>query len=187
MPMPPLTAFALLVLSSAAFGCTPKQQAPPAVASPASVTAPPSAASASHASFEQRHVYRFDFVLTANDGASPASSTSFTLNLQEGEKGEMIVGKNVPLSRATPTSSGPPSASPRQDVGMKVVAMFRTAGDDVILDMNTEMSASEPPSSIRKLASKGNALASPGKPALVTTLESDNTRYQLTVTPTKLR
>lgn len=49
------------------------------------------------------------------------------------------------------------------------------------------MSAFEPPTSVRKMVAKGNALATSGKSALVTTLEDDHKKYQLTVTPTKLR
>ena len=136
----------------------------------------------------ERHVYRFDFALTANDGTSPPSSTSFTLVLQEHEKGEVVVGKNVSLSTAGPAGSGPPMAAARQDVGVKVAALFRTSGnDDVVLEVSTEMSAFEPPTSVRKVVAKGNALATSGKPALVTTLEDDHKKYQLTVTPTKLR
>jgi hypothetical protein len=133
----------------------------------------------------ERHVYRFDFVLSAGDGATPATSTAFTLNLQEFEKGEMVVGKNVALTTASATPAGSPSA--RQDVGIKVAALFRMSGDDLLLDVMTEMSAFEPPSSIRKVVSKGNALAATGKTTLVTTLENDNKKYQLSVTPTKLR
>jgi hypothetical protein len=37
------------------------------------------------------------------------------------------------------------------------------------------------------MVAKGNAVASLGKPAVVTTLEDGGKRYQLSVTPTKLR
>ena len=72
---------------------------------------------------------------------------------------------------------------------MKVAASFRMAatGDDVVLDVVTEMSTFDPPTTVRKMVMKGNAIASAGKPALVTTLEDDHKKFQLTVTPTKLR
>ena len=180
---PIIAAISLLVLSSVAQGCAPQQQAaPPAAGAHATAaTAPPQTMGG------ERHVYRFDFVLTSNDGTGPATTTAFTLNLQEFEKGEMVVGKNVPLTTGGSTTTGAPPASPRQDVGMKVAATFRASGEDLLLDVSTEMSAFEPPSSIRKVVSKGNALATAGKPTLVTTLENDNKKYQLTVTPTKLR
>jgi hypothetical protein len=121
-----------------------------------------------------RHVYRFDFVLTSNDGAAPASSTAFSLNLQEFDKGELLIGKNVALPQ-------------RQDVGVRMVAEFRMTGDDPLLAVSTELSAFEPPSSVRKVAVKGSALAPTGKSTLVTTLTSDDKQYRLTVTPTMLR
>ena len=70
---------------------------------------------------------------------------------------------------------------------MKVVARYRMWGDDLLLVVDTELSAFEAPSSIRKVVAKGDALASAGKSTVVTSLESDNKKYQLTVTPTKLR
>jgi hypothetical protein len=172
---------ALLLLSSIVAGCAPQQACPP-VASVATMSSPAKTA--------DRHVYRFDFVLSSSDASGTPSTTTFTLNLQEFDKGEVVVGKNVSLSPLPPGGgSSPPMASARQDVGVKVAASFRMTptGDDVLLDVVTEMSAFEPPTSIRKMVMKGNAIAAAGKPALVTTLEDDHKKYQLTVTPTKLR
>jgi len=169
-------------------GCAPHQQTPPPAAS-----APTLATRSGGPTRDDRPVYRFDFVVTAVDGSNAPASTSFTLNLQERDKGEMVVGKNVPLSAPPPpppSGSGTPAhstGSARQDVGLKVAAGFWMVGDDLMLDVAIEMSAFEPPSTIRKVVAKGNALATPGKPSLVTTLEDDHKRYQLTVTPTKLR
>lgn len=190
MPLPPTIALAaLLLLSASAIGCMPQQQAP-AVGStthaPAGGTA--TSTSAGHARSADRHVYRFDFVLAASEGGAAPTSTAFSLNLQEADRGEMVVGKNVPLSPSPPLGSpGPSIAAVRQDVGMKVGAQFHMSGDDVVLDVALEMSTFDPPSTIRKMVAKGNALATVGTPAVVTTLEADNKHYQLTVTPTKLR
>ena len=208
MPTSKTTAIVvLLALSTAAIGCMPQQQAPPPVASaslaPAASASPPPPTVASAPPHPRgteerprerdRHVYRFDFVLTSNEGAAAPSSTSFTLNLEDGQKGELLVGKNVPISPAP--AAAPPGApagmggfaAPRQDVGTKVLASFRSQGDDVLLEVSLEMSAFDPPSTIRKVVARGNALAAVGKPALVTTLEDDHKRYQLSVTSTKLR
>jgi hypothetical protein len=178
----------LLALSALATGCAPQQVAAPPVASAHPTTSTASATPPQTVGGE-RHVHRLDFVLTGTDGTTPPTSTAFTLNLEEFEKGEMVVGKNMPLTQSTASSSGPaPSvATARHDVGMKVAARYRMTGDDLLLVVETEMSAFEPPSSVRKVVAKGNALASIGKSSLVTTLESDNKKYQLTVTPTKLR
>jgi hypothetical protein len=178
----------MLSLCSVGVGCMPAQQGPPPAPCPAlsSAAAPATAPVGPRA---ERHVYRFDFVLTTSDGSGPPSSTAFTLNLQEHDKGEMHVGRNVPLAppSAAAPGSGPPVSSTRQDVGIKVAAQFQAAGDDALLDVTVEMSSFEPPSAIRKMVAKGNAVASLGKPAVVTTLEDGGKRYQLSVTPTKLR
>jgi hypothetical protein len=176
------TLAALLALSSAGFGCVPLQacpQAAPAAPAPSAAAPLPSAA--------ERHVYRFDFVLTATDASGAPTTTAFTLNLEEADRGEVVIGKNVALS-APPAAGSPSVASARQDVGIKVAASFRMAGDDLLLDVITEMSAFDPSTlSIRKLVARGNSLASAGKSALVATIEEEHRKYQLTVTPTKLR
>lgn len=187
---------ALLLLSAAGAGCAPGQACPPATT--ATQSSPSTAVGATKLPPVDRHVYRFDFVLTSTDGSSapPGGGTTFSLVLQEADKGEVVLGKNVALSPSPSPSPSPPGGgaatppwSARQDVGMKVAASYRMtgAGDDVVLDVVTEMSTFEPPSSVRKMVMKGNAIAAPGKPALVTTLDDDHKKFQLTVTPTKLR
>ena len=112
------------------------------------------------------------------------------MSLQELEKGEMHIGKNVPLHVTSPSATGGVATgavgTPRQDVGTKLQAAYRMVGDDLLLDVTFEMSASDPPA-IRKVTARGNALATPGKSALVASLDEDKKHYQLTVTPTKLR
>ena len=168
-----------LALSSAAMGCAPHE------ACPAVTTA-----AAPHAQANDRRVYRFDFGLSTSDGTGAAPTTSsFTLSMQEGDVGEVHVGKNVALS--APSVAGPTAPStasgPRQDVGLKVGARFRAMGDEPLLDVSLEMSSFDPPSTIRKVVAKGDVLASAGKPVLVTSLEDDHKRYQLTVTATRVR
>jgi hypothetical protein len=196
MLMKPAIAIAgLLGVCAASTGCFPPEPPPrastanmenAAYAPSAPATTQGSPPPAHPSDVAGPHVYRFDFVLTSNDGSTAAPTTSFTLNLQEGQRGEVVIGKNVPLS-APPAVPGVTAPSPRQDVGLKVSADFRTLGDDVLLEVTTEMSAFEPPSAIRKVVAKGNALASANRPSLVTSLDDDRKHYQLMVTPTKLR
>ncbi|HSQ67839.1 MAG TPA: hypothetical protein VLM85_31730 [Polyangiaceae bacterium] len=129
-----------------------------------------------------RPVYRLDFVLAASDVAGATRNTAFTLNLEEGEHGDVLVGRNVSLAPA-----GTPAAGPRQDVGLKLVASYFMRGDALLLVVSSELSALEAPSDVRKLVARGEALAEPGKATVVTSLDDDHKRYQLTVTPTKLR
>jgi hypothetical protein len=192
----------LLVVSAFAAGCMPQQTPPPATSSsatpsltnapppttaqPPPTSAPPTPPPPSHGEHAS-HVYRLDFVLTG-DPSSGSPSTSFTLNLMEHEKGSVHVGKNVPLSPPPTTGiATTPAVGARQDVGLKVAAQYRIVGDDLLLEVSTEMSSWDPPSTIRKISANGNALATPGKQAIVMSLDEDKKHYQLAVTATKLR
>jgi hypothetical protein len=170
-----------LVTSIAAVGCSPSQTCP-------AVTT----AAGPRAGEQARAVYRFDFGLTTSDGTgAPPVASSFTLNLMEHDKGEVHVGKNVALTTSTATSASggqAPVTSARQDVGLKVAAHFYMAGDEPLLDVALEMSSFDPPSNaIRKVVVKSDVLAFTGKPAVVTSLDDDHKRYQLTVTATRVR
>ncbi len=173
-----------LVGACSAVGCAPQQ-----VATPRLTAAPPTLGSSVLASLPargERHVFRFDFVLSETDGHAVPATTSFTLNLEEGAKGEIVSGRNVAIAPTGPRPL-PRISSPRQDVGARIGATFRTLGDDALLDVNMALNAVESSSSIRNFVSNGYALAPLGKPTLVTTLENDGTRYELTVVATKLR
>lgn len=200
----------ILFLSIGAQACAQPQAAPPSSASSAVSAAPiapppppPSAppqppppagpppatahahAHAAHGPSDHAHVYRLDFVLSSKDGAA-AATTSFSLILEEGRNGEVVVGKNVPLS--PPPANGVTTASPRQDVGLKVKALYHSsATDELLFDIATEMSSYDPPSAIRKVLVNGNAVAAAGKSAVVMRLDDDRKHYELAVTPTKIR
>lgn len=195
--MPTCRQLALLIvigswIASIGIGCAPNRSACPAQ-TPAPT--PPAVRADEN---EPRHVYRFDFVLTVTDASGAPIATAFTLNLAERQTGELMVGKNIPLVMAAPpsapTPSGPGAPPPpphvptgmRQDVGNKVSAVFRTTGDDVLLDVSTEMTSSDPPV-IQKTIMRGSALATAGKTVVVCSLDEDHKRFQLSVTPTKLR
>ena len=178
---------AALASAIATTGCfqAPRASAPSADAAASTPASSPQAPPRTAGSSE-RHVYRFDFVLSSDEGGAAPTSASFTLNLQELEKGEVVFGKNVALSTAGATASGPAPIA-RQDVGIKVSVICRAVGDEVVLEVSAEVSSFEPPSTVRKVVSRGSALATPGKPSLVATLDEDHQRHRLTVTATKLR
>lgn len=129
----------------------------------------------------ERPVYRLDFVLSADDAGGAPSSTSFTLNLEEHEKGEAMVGENVVLGGV---SAGGGTA--RADVGAKLKARYRTVGEDLLLDVEMELSSSHA-SDVSKVRASTNALAAPGKSSLVAVLDDRHHQYRLAVTPTRLR
>lgn len=132
---------------------------------------------------DQTHVYRLDFTVVESDGGKAPTSTSYTLNLEERHSGEIKVGSNVALSGPTP------GATMRADVGLRLRASFTTVGDDLLVDDDIEVSATQGSQTFRKMAATGNALIAPGKPALVASVEDPigHKRYQVTVRATRLR
>jgi hypothetical protein len=110
---------------------------------------------------------------------------TFTMNLEERHRGEIMTGSNVALS---------PSGGARVDVGMKVKAEYDTIGDDILLESSAELSAAESgqpgqPSTIHKVSASGEALVTPGRPTLVASADDPqgHSSYRLMVTATKLR
>jgi hypothetical protein len=214
MPLPRIVATALVALAVATTGCAQPQAAAVAPTGPgldASGSPPltamesgpllhhgftrvPPPGSQGHEGHEpgrphgDPRVYRLDFILTTKEGPTVTPATSFTLHLVEGSHGEMVVGRNVTLSSGTGTAPTALGAAPsaRQDVGLKVKVHYRAVGEDLLFEVTTELSALEPPSTVRMVVATGNALATPGKAALVLALDDDKRHYELTVTPSKL-
>lgn len=191
-----------LVLAAAVLGCSatcPQAPAETAAPAPRSTNLQPASGEArAKTPPEQRHVYRLEFAVSASDGGKPASSSAYTLNVEEDRGGELHIGSNVPLQ----TNVSPGGAAPRQDVGLKIRCSFTSAGDDLLLHTSVEMSSVDDPPperdrvrepsaalAIRKISTAGDAVVSPSKPALVNSLEDPIThrRYQVTATATKLR
>lgn len=156
-------AAATLALSATAVACAPVATPPPSIA---------------HMPRE-RHVYRLDFVVTAGDPSKAPAPSKYTVNVEEERHAEIHVGANVPLG----------NGNVRQDVGLRLHCELSTVGDDLLLHNDTELSAADAPPAIHKVSARGDALVSPGKPALVASLEEpvSHTRYEVTVTATKLR
>jgi hypothetical protein len=48
-------------------------------------------------SLENRHVWRVDFTVAANDPGKPVTSSAYTLNVEEHQSGEVRMGTNVAL------------------------------------------------------------------------------------------
>lgn len=164
MRTPLLSLVALLALP---LGCASARPAPPVAEAPH--------ASRSRGPTEARHVYRLDFVLAAADGALAGS---YSLNVEEDMSAELHDGSNVQL---TPQS--------RADVGIKLWCSYALVGDDLLLRSKLEMSSMQEGGAMRKLASDGETLLSPGKASLVTSMQDPvaHAKMTLTVTATKLR
>ncbi|HEY2370826.1 MAG TPA: hypothetical protein VGH87_30745 [Polyangiaceae bacterium] len=128
---------------------------------------------------EDRHVYRVDFVVVANEPGKPAQSSAYTLNLEDYDNGELHLGSNVQL---TPQS--------RQDLGLKIKASLRPmTNDDLLLHDAVELSAVEEAQTIHKITTSGDALLHGGQQTLVASLEDplSHKRYQVSASATRLR
>jgi hypothetical protein len=139
-----------------------------------------------------RHVYRLDYAITLHDHGKPPVTSVYALNVEEDSHGELRAGANVPL--VVGTASAPQSASPRQDVGVKLDCQLARAGADILLRNHVELSgvadANEPgPRTIHRIDAHDDVVIAPGKTALVANIEEPTThaRYEVTVTATKLR
>jgi hypothetical protein len=127
-----------------------------------------------------RHVYRLDFTINESDAAKPPNATTCTLNLEEKRSGEIKLGSNISL---------PGNPSVRTDVGLLLHASYIAVGEDLLVDNDVEITAAANAQSFRKMSAKGNALVTPGKPALVASVEDpiSHRRYQVMLTASKLR
>jgi hypothetical protein len=133
---------------------------------------PASSAPAQHA------LYRLDFELTTTQAGKAAYTTAmFSLNLDEHRQAEAMIGENVPLAGPNPA---------RQNVGIKVKASFEMYGADLLLDVDTELTSLAASPTIHKIEARDVALATPGKKAVVASIDRDGVHTQLVVTPTKL-
>jgi hypothetical protein len=132
---------------------------------------------------EQRHVYRLDFVVAENDAGKAATSTTYTLNLEEKHTGEIKMGTNVELPGSAP------GTTMRADIGLVLRTSFTSVGEELLVDGEVEISAAKDAHTFHKMSAKGSALVAQGKPALVASVEDpvSHKRYQMTVTATRLR
>ncbi len=165
------------VLTALLAGCTVVCPVPPASAQV--VTAPPPHP---HLAASARHLYRLDFNITGTSlGTGAALAGAYTMNLEENRNGEIHSGMNVPMT---------PGSNARMDVGVKIKATYALAGDELLLDTDTELSSVDEPSGVHKLTARSEAALLPGKPATMIASIDDpqgKQRYLLTVAATKLR
>jgi hypothetical protein len=130
---------------------------------------------------EPRHVYRLDFAVAESEAGKAATSTTYTLNLEDKHPGEIKAGTNIALATH--------GATVRADLGLALHASFISLGEELLLDDEVEISAAKDAQTFRKLSARGNALVTPGKPSLVASLDdpAGHKRYEVTVTATRLR
>lgn len=137
------------------------------------------------------HVYRLDYVVTVREPGKAEVSSAYEMNVEDGTNGDLHAGANIPL---VVNSSKGALASPRQDVGLALVAKATRVGDGLLLHNTFELSApgedvGEGARSIRKISTHDDAVLELGKPALVARVEvpASRAQYEVTVTAVELR
>ncbi len=133
-------------------------------------------------------IYRLDFTLSSNDAKSNVPEGTFTMNLQENEVGVLSTGRVIAVPVSTASDKGG-AATMRTDVGLSLNESYRMVGGDLLVRSSAEFSGVEDSGVLRKLAAKDEALVTPGKATLVSSIDdaSSHKKYQVLVTATKLR
>lgn len=157
---------AALAAASFAVGCASSK---PTIAPPQAVRTP-----------DTRHVYRLDIVLAETAPGKAPTSNSYTLNLEEYDNGEIVMGSNMVLEPHM-----------RMDVGLKIKASLRPSSDGIVLHDAIEMSGVDDSaqSAIHKLTTMGDAVLRQGQPVLVASLDDplSHKHYQVTAAATLIR
>jgi hypothetical protein len=172
------------IAAASSLGCTivfPAPTAAPVATLTAQAPVATAAMSRAEGAKASRHLYRLDFAIAGpGAGATTTNNGTYTMNLEEGRHGELVSGDNVPLA---------PGGHARTDVGLKIKASYAMSGEDLLVETDTEMSSVDEPTGVHKMVTRGYALVSPGKPALLASVDDSQgkKRYQITVAATKLR
>lgn len=141
-------------------------------------------------------VYRFDYVLSSERPGGAPTNATYSLSIQEHEKGTQRVGQNVPLQAGAPAgSSGPAPVVARVDIGFKVTATFEVTGPTLSLHSAVEFStigdATVPagPVGIDRVTTDSTTVVTPGQETQVAIMEEAHShrKYKLVVTATKIR
>jgi hypothetical protein len=150
------------------------------------------ASEASKAPEKPVSVYRLEFVVRELEGGKTINSRAYTMSVEDGDVGRIRVGNKIPFSSAKDQFQ-------YFDVGINIDCRLRDLGSYILLE-NTQIEISsivkdEPagggtPNPIMRQARASVAAAiTPGKPAVITSMDdvSSNRRYEVEVTATKLK
>jgi hypothetical protein len=126
-------------------------------------------------------VYHLEVEVSTNEPGLPASTTDLTLNLEEEKGGEVSIGENVPMP-----GQGTGATALRQHVGMRLGMFYEMHGTDLLLHVDTQLSALSGTAGVHEIVAKGVALAPAGKKTVVLAISHDRSHTQISVTPTRL-
>jgi hypothetical protein len=137
--------------------------------------------------------YRLDFTLNELEAGKKINTRHCSMNLTAGSTNEIKIGTRVPVS------TGAGSQFQYMDVGTNIWANLREVGNDLQLDVrsdvsNLDMSSARDHSNssapiVRQIQINGKTLLVTGKAITVGTIDDPNSNheFQLEVTSTKLR
>jgi len=149
--------------------------------------------------------YRLDFSVNELESGKRINTRHYSMNLADGSADELKIGTRVPVHIGPPRTG--PSDNPLadtqyqyMDVGTNIWASLRERGDDLQLEVrsdisNLDMSTSHDgdsgwlPPIVRQIKISGVTLLVTGKPIIIGSMDDPNSNreFQLEVTATKLR
>jgi hypothetical protein len=147
--------------------------------------------------------YRLEFSLYEIEAGKKINTRHYAMNLTGGSVDEIKIGTRVPVHTGPPQDTGNPLASTQyqyMDVGTNIWASLRERGDDLQLEVKSEISNLDMntgatrdngwlPPVVRQIKISGVTLLVTGKPIVIGSMDDPNSNreFQLEVTATKLR
>jgi hypothetical protein len=145
--------------------------------------------------------YRLDFSINELEGGKKINTRHYSMDLTAGSSNEIKIGTRVPVATG-PRDAGNPLASFQfqyMDVGTNIWANLREGGDDLQLEIRSDVSNLDMSSThdhdalsapiVRQIKINGSTLLITGKPIIIGTMDDPNSNreFQLEVIATKLR
>jgi hypothetical protein len=136
--------------------------------------------------------YRLDFSMSELENGKKINSRHYSMDLTAGSANEVKIGTRVPVT------SGP-SQYQYLDVGTSIWANLREGGDDLQLEIRSDVSNLDmspahdhdalPAPIVRQIKINGSTLLITGRPIIIGTMDDPNSNreFQLEVIATKLR
>jgi hypothetical protein len=149
--------------------------------------------------------YRLDFYFIELENGKRINTRHYSMNLAGGSVDEIKIGARVPVHTGPPqTGTGGNALVDTQfsymDVGTNIWASLRERGDDLQLEVKSDISSLDMnsrhdgdsrwlPPIVRQIKISGVTLLVTGKPIIIGSMDDPNSNreFQLEVTPTNLR
>ncbi len=135
------------------------------------------------------HAYRVDFSVNELEDGKKINSRHYSMNLTSGERNQLKIGTRVPVASSQNTSQ-------YMDVGTSINCLLQDQGDEFVLYVRSDFSNFSTPNEqhssqpiVRQININGSALASPGRPAMIGSVDDPNSNreFQLEATVTRLK